>query len=132
MSESSSTPKEEQTELPPPIEIAKVAAILSQGRNLDRKKAIDEAIALCLQAGIRYGELVELRLDQIVTELGDEALLDWALKQINRPKKLRLYPDARLNPKTKIQSQLDRSDEVRDYLVKHAPNLNWKKSRTVR
>lgn len=133
MSESSSTPKEELTELPPPIEIAKVAAILSQGRNLDRKKAIDEAIALCLQAGLRYEELVELRLDQIVMELGDTALLDLALKKINRPKKLRLYPDgAKIDPETKSRFFQAGLDPVRHYLAKRAPNLNWNKSRTVR
>jgi hypothetical protein len=130
MSESSSTPKE-GTELPPPIEIAKVAAILSQGRNLDRKKAIDEAIALCLQAGIRYAELVELRLDQIVVELGDAALLDSALTT-SRPKKLRLYPDdAKPDVETRKQFFEGDLDQVRSYLQKRAAYLNMLKTRSV-
>ena len=84
LSESSSTSKNEGTELPPPIEIAKVAAILSRGRNLARKEAIDEAIAFCLEAGIRYSELAKLTLDQIVLEVGDLALLDWISLTISR------------------------------------------------
>src|SRR5437899_2271379 len=39
MSESSSTPKEEQTVLPPPIEIAKIAAVLCRDNWLDNNTA---------------------------------------------------------------------------------------------
>src|SRR6266566_6385633 len=117
MSESSSTPQEEGTELPPPIEIAKVAAILSRGRNLDRKKAIDEAIGLCLEAGIRYSELVNLTLDQIFLEVGDTALLDRVLEYLNRSKELRLYPDnTRLDPETRSKFFEGGLDQVRSYL----------------
>jgi hypothetical protein len=133
MSKSPSTPKEERTELPPPIEIAKVAAILSQGRNLDRKKAIDEAIAFCIQAGIRYEELIDLRLNQIVMELGDAALLDSASEITSRSKKLRLYPDkANVDVETQKQFFEGSLDAVRSYLSKKAPHLNWTKSRSVR
>src|SRR5437016_4186640 len=131
MTESSSTPKEKGTELPPPIEIAKVAAILSRSRNLDRKEAIDEAIAFCLEAGIRYSELAKLTLDQIFLEVGDTALLDWISERASRPKKLRLYPDnARVDPETQKQFFHDRLDEVRSYLQKKA-YLHMRKTRSV-
>ena len=132
VSQSSSTPKEERTDLPPPIEIAKVAAILSRGRNLDRKEAIDEAIAWCLEAGFRYAELVELPLDQIFREVGDTALRDWGLALVSRSKKLRLYPDnARVDPETRIQFFDGNFDEARSYLHKKLPYLNMKKTRSV-
>jgi hypothetical protein len=133
MTESSSTPTEDGTELPPPIEIAKVAAILSRDRNLDRRKAIDEAIALCLEAGIRYAELVELTADQILKEVGDATLLDWALQRANRrKKKLRLYPDE-ARPGAEIKNKFFQGDldQVRAYLQKKPAYLNMRKTRSV-
>src|SRR5206468_10080051 len=97
MSESSSE-AENKTDLPPPLEIAKIAAVLCWDSGLDKKAAIEQAIILCLKAAIRYGELVPLTLDQIISELGDAPLLDWALENMKPAKKLRLYPDdARLD-----------------------------------
>ena len=114
MSESSSPPKNEGTELPPPIEIAKVAAILSRGRNLTRKEAIDEAIAFCLEAGIRDSELAKLTLDQIFLKIGDLALLDRISER--QPNKLRLYPDnAKVDAKTRSQFFDGAFDEARSY-----------------
>src|SRR5438445_798796 len=61
--------------LPLPIEIAKIAAILSRGRNSEAGD-IDDAIKLFLRAAIRCEELDELSLDQIAEKVGDRELLD--------------------------------------------------------
>jgi len=125
--------EESKTVLPPPIEIAKIAAVLIRGGEMDRSAAIDQAIALCFHADSRYAQLVDLPLDQIIMKLADPTLVDLALENLNRPKKLRLYPNgAKLDPETKIKFFQGGLDPVRNYLSKQASNLHWNTSRTVR
>jgi hypothetical protein len=132
MSESSSAPEEGKSNLPPPVEIAKMAAALRGALKLDRKEAIEEAIALYLEAAIRYDQLAGLPVDQIALELEDSSFPDRLFENIQSPK-LRLYPDdAKLDPETKSQYFSAGLDPVREYLFKQTKNLHWNKSRTVR
>jgi len=149
MSESSPAPEEDKTDvpppaitepplitkdkthLPPPIEIAKIAAILSRG-GCSTRNAIDEAIALYFQAEARYSELAGQSLGQILKEVGDLPLLDWISERAGQPKKLRLYPDnAQVNAEIRRQFFEGPLDQVRSYLHKKAPYLNMRKTRSV-
>jgi hypothetical protein len=68
VSQSSSTPEARKSILPPPVEIAKIAAALRRSAALPTKEAIDEAIALYLETG--------LSIVQVAMETEDLALLD--------------------------------------------------------
>jgi hypothetical protein len=114
--------------LPPPVEIAKIAAAL-RDRTLDKKTAIEEAIAFYLAAKVRCEQLAALPVHQIASELED---LSFPLFASRESLKLRLYPDgAKLDPETSSQYFRDGLDPVREYLFRQATNLHWNKSRTV-
>lgn len=130
MSESSSAPEECKSNLPPPVEIAKIAAAL-RDRTLDKEAAIEEAIAFYLAAKVRYEQLAALPVHQIASELEDSSFLD-RLFETKKGPKLRLYPDgAKLDPETRSQYFSAGLDPVRKYLLKQAKNLHWNNSRTV-
>jgi hypothetical protein len=130
-SDSFSSPNE-KIDLPPPIEITKIAAILIRGGILDKKAAIDEALALYLQTEARYNELGELTFERLLKEIGDLGLLDWVSERAGRRKKLRLYPDkARVDSETQRRFFDGQLDKVRSYLHKKAAYLSMKKTRSV-
>jgi hypothetical protein len=131
MSESSSAPEEIKPNLPPPVEIAKIAAALRRGPRLDKDAAIEEAIAFYLAAKVRYDELAALPVDQILSKLQDSYFLDRLFAPIKSPKR-RLYPDgAKPDLETKSQYFSGGLDPVRQYLFDQAKHLHWNKSRTI-
>ena len=130
-SESPSVPKSKETELPPPVEIAKIAAILSRDRNLQASD-IDNAIKLFLRADIRCEELSKLSLDQIAEKVGALDVLDLLAERAGTSRKLRLYPDrARIDEKTRKDFFNGDLDQVRSYLDHKAQYLRLKTTRSV-
>ena len=114
--------------LPTPVEIAKIAAALKR-RDQNDETAIGDAIRLYLRSLIECRKLAPLSLEEMILQAGDEDLMSWALGELTRPVKLRLYPDdAKLDAETRNAFFEGGLDPVRLYLK----NLRLKSTRMVK